>query len=90
MLVGRLVIAEVLVHRREAPQGLCRVRLRARLDEAEKCFRAADSAFEQMESVGHRTGAWVALGDLAERRGDVREAARWYRNAAEALAVVRF
>ena len=63
---------------------------RGRLDEAEECFRAADSAFEQMESVGHRTGAWVALGDLAERRGDVREAARWYRNAAEALAVVRF
>ena len=63
---------------------------RGRLDEAEQCFRAADSAFEQMESVAHRTGAWVALGDLAERRGDAREAARWYRNAAEALAVVRF
>ena len=58
---------------------------RGRLDEAEQCFRAADSAFEQMESIGHRTGAWVALGDLAERRGDPREAARWYRNAAEAL-----
>ncbi len=63
---------------------------RGRLDEAEQCFRAADTAFEQMESVAHRTGAWVALGDLAERRGDAREAARWYRNAAEALAVVRF
>ena len=63
---------------------------RGRLDEAEQCFRAADSAFEQMESIAHRTGAWVALGDLAERRGDAREAARWYRNAAEALAVVRF
>ncbi len=63
---------------------------RGRLDEAEECFSASDRAFEQMESIGHRTGAWVALGDLAERRGDVREAARWYRNAAEALAVVRF
>ena len=63
---------------------------RDRLDEAEQCFRAADRAFEQMESIAHRTGAWVALGDLAERRGDVREAARWYRNAAEALSVVRF
>ncbi len=63
---------------------------RGRLDEAEQCFRAADTAFERMESVAHRTGAWVALGDLAERRGDAREAARWYRNAAEALAVVRF
>jgi tetratricopeptide (TPR) repeat protein len=63
---------------------------RGRLDEAEECFRAADAAFEQMESIAHRTGAWVALGDLAERRGDAREAARWYRNAAEALSVVRF
>ena len=63
---------------------------RGRLDEAEQCFRAADRAFEQMESVAHRTGAWVAMGDLAERRGNAREAARWYRNAAEALSVVRF
>ena len=63
---------------------------RGRLDEAEQCFRVADAAFEQMASIAHRTGAWVALGDLAERRGDAREAARWYRNAAEALSVVRF
>ncbi|HEX2302960.1 MAG TPA: tetratricopeptide repeat protein [Gaiella sp.] len=63
---------------------------RGRLDEAEKCFRAADAAFEQMASIAHRTGAWVALGDLAERRGDASEAARLYRNAAEALRVVRF
>jgi tetratricopeptide (TPR) repeat protein len=63
---------------------------RGRLDEAEEWFRRADAAFEQMASVGHRAGAWVALGDLAERRGDAREAARLYRNAAEALQVVRF
>ena len=63
---------------------------RDRLEEAEECFRAADAAFEQMASIAHRTGAWVALGDLAERRGDAREAARLYRNAAEALRVVRF
>jgi tetratricopeptide (TPR) repeat protein len=63
---------------------------RGRLDEAEKCFRAADAAFEQMSSIAHRTGAWVALGDLAQRRGDAGEAARLYRNAAEALRVVRF
>ncbi len=63
---------------------------RGRLEEAEECFRAADAAFEQMASIAHRTGAWVALGDLAERRGDAREAARLYRNAAEALRVVRF
>jgi tetratricopeptide (TPR) repeat protein len=63
---------------------------RGRLDEAEECFRAADAAFEQMSSIAHRTGAWVALGDLAQRRGDAGEAARFYRNAAEALRVVRF
>lgn len=61
-----------------------------RLDEAEECFRAADDAFEQLASLGHRAGAWVALGDLAARRGDDREAARLYRNAAEALKDIRF
>ena len=63
---------------------------RERYDEAEECFRRADDVFEQMSSVGHRAGAWVALGDLATRRGDALEAARQYRNAAEALQVVRF
>ena len=43
-----------------------------------------------MASIGHRAGAWVALGDLAARRGDDREAARLYRNAAEALKDIRF
>ena len=63
---------------------------RGRLDEAEACFRAADDAAEQMASISHRTEAWVALGDLAGRRGDDREAARFYRNAAEALQEIRF
>jgi tetratricopeptide (TPR) repeat protein len=63
---------------------------RGRLDEAEECFRAADTAAEQMASISHRTEAWVALGDLAVRRGDDREAARLYRNAAEALQEIRF
>ncbi|MBA3348105.1 MAG: tetratricopeptide repeat protein [Actinobacteria bacterium] len=63
---------------------------RARLDEAEECFRAADTSFEQLSSIGHRAGAWVALGDLAARRGDDAEAARRYRNAAEALQENRF
>ena len=63
---------------------------RGRLDEAEECFRAADAAAEQMASISHRTEAWVALGDLATRRGDEREAARLYRNAAEALQEIRF
>jgi tetratricopeptide (TPR) repeat protein len=63
---------------------------RGRLDEAEDCFRAADAAAEQLSSLSHRTEAWVALGDLAARRGDDRESARLYRNAAEALQEIRF
>jgi tetratricopeptide (TPR) repeat protein len=63
---------------------------RGRLDEAEECFRAADAAAEQMASISHRTEAWVALGDLATRRGDDRVAAHLYRNAAEALQEIRF
>ncbi len=63
---------------------------RGRLEEAEECFRAADAAAEQMASISHRTEAWVALGDLAARRGEDREAARLYRNAAEALQEIRF
>ncbi len=63
---------------------------RGRLDEAGDCFRAADAAAEQLASISHRTEAWVALGDLAARRGDDRESARLYRNAAEALQEIRF
>lgn len=63
---------------------------RGRLDEAKESFEAADAVFEQMASVGHRAGTWVALGDLARRRGDDTEAARLYRNAAEALQDIRF
>ena len=63
---------------------------RGRLDEAEDCFRAADAAAEQLASISHRTEAWVALGDLAARRGNDRESARLYRNAAEALQEIRF
>jgi len=63
---------------------------RGRHDEAEECFRAADAAFEQLSSISHRAGAWMALGDLAARRGQDAEAARLFRNAAEALQDVRF
>jgi tetratricopeptide (TPR) repeat protein len=63
---------------------------RGRYDEAEECFRAADAAAEQLASISHRTEAWVALGDLAARRGLDGEAARLYRNAAEALQEIRF
>jgi tetratricopeptide (TPR) repeat protein len=63
---------------------------RGRLDEAEVCFLAADAAAEQLASISHRAEAWVALGDLAARRGQDSEAARLYRNAAEALQEIRF
>ena len=63
---------------------------RDRFEEAETCFRDADATFEQLSSISHRASAWVALGDLAARRGEEAEAARLYRNAAEALQDVRF
>ena len=63
---------------------------RGQYEEAGDCFRAADAAAEQLASISHRAEAWVALGDLAARRGDDRESARLYRNAAEALQEIRF
>src|SRR6185503_4426213 len=48
------------------------------LDEAEEAFKAADDSFEQWSSVSHRARAWIAMGDLAARRGDDRSAARHY------------
>ena len=61
-----------------------------RLDEAQETLVVADSSFEQMSSTSHRAAAWVALGDVAARRGDDREAARLYRRAAETLQDFRF
>lgn len=61
-----------------------------RLDEAQELLRAADSSFEQLSSASHRAAAWVALGDVAARRGDDREAAHLYRRAAETLQDFRF
>jgi tetratricopeptide (TPR) repeat protein len=61
-----------------------------RLEEAKETLAAADSSFEQMSSTSHRAAAWVALGDVAARRGDDREAARLYRRAAETLQDFRF
>ncbi len=63
---------------------------RGRLDEAEESFREADAAAERLTSLSYRSEAWVAMGDLAARRGDDREASRLYRNAAEALQEIRF
>jgi transcriptional regulator with XRE-family HTH domain len=61
-----------------------------RLDEAEKMLASADTSFEQLSSVSHRAAAWVAQGDLAQKRNADREAARLYRRAAEALQDFRF
>ena len=89
---------DLLAGREDAPNERGQVHLvlgralleRGRLDDAEASFEAAGAAFEQTASAGHRAEAWVALGDLASRRGDDREAARLYRNAAEALQDIRF
>jgi transcriptional regulator with XRE-family HTH domain len=61
-----------------------------RLIEAEEKLQAADRSFEQLSSVSHRAAAWVAQGDLAQKRHADREAARLYRRAAEALQDFRF
>jgi len=61
-----------------------------RLNEAEEMLAAADKSFEQLSSVSHRAAAWVAQGDLAQKRNADREAARLYRRAAEALQDFRF
>ncbi len=61
-----------------------------RLDEAEDAMHGGQASFDALGSAGHRASAWIARGDLASRRGDDREAARLYRQAAEALQDVRF
>jgi tetratricopeptide (TPR) repeat protein len=61
-----------------------------RLDEAEEAFHASESSFDHLGSAALRAAAWVARGDLASARGDDREAARLYRNAAEALQEIKF
>ncbi len=61
-----------------------------RIDEAETSFTAAMDCFTAVETVSHLAGAWVALGDVAARRGDEGRAAELYRQAAEALQDVRW
>jgi Tfp pilus assembly protein PilF len=61
-----------------------------RLDEAQEALRAAEASAEQLESISHRAAAWMAQGNLAERRGEDATAARLYRKAAEALQDVHF
>jgi tetratricopeptide (TPR) repeat protein len=61
-----------------------------RLDEAETALGEAEDALAQLSSASHRAAAWVAQGDLAQRRGEDRTAAALYRRAAEALQDFRF
>jgi tetratricopeptide (TPR) repeat protein len=61
-----------------------------RLDEAELALAEAEEALLSLSSGSHRAAAWVAKGDLAQRRGDDRRAATLYRAAAETLQDFRF
>jgi len=61
-----------------------------RLDEAESVLGEAEDAFAQLSSGAHNAAAWIAQGDLAQRRGDDRAAAALYRRAAETLQDFRF
>jgi len=61
-----------------------------RIDEAERAFAAAGDCFTAVESISHMAGAWVAIGDVAAKRGNAAQAADLYRRAAEALQDVRW
>jgi len=61
-----------------------------RLDEAEEGFVLSESTFAQLSSGSHKAAAWMAQGDLAERRGDERRALDLYRRAAQTLEDVQF
>jgi tetratricopeptide (TPR) repeat protein len=61
-----------------------------RLDEAAAALADADESFAQMSSASHQAAVWVAMGDLAVRRGDDSEASKLYRRAAESLQDFRF
>lgn len=61
-----------------------------RLDEAETVLADAEDAFAQLSSGSHQAAAWVAQGDLAQRRGDDNGAAALFRRAAETLQDFRF
>ncbi len=60
------------------------------VEEAERDFEAAAECFAAVESISHMAGSWVALGDVATRRGDPERAAELYRRAADALQDVRW
>ena len=55
------------------------------IDEAEKWIATADETFCQAKSMGHRSYAWLAQGDVETLRGGDAAAAGLYRRAALAL-----
>ena len=55
-----------------------------------RCWRRRKTRSPSSRPAPHRAAAWVAQGDLAQRRGDDRQAAVLYRQAAEALQDFRF
>jgi tetratricopeptide (TPR) repeat protein len=61
-----------------------------RLEEADEMLGEAEDALATLSSGPHKAAAWVAQGDLAQRRGDDRRAAALYRAAAETLQDFRF
>jgi tetratricopeptide (TPR) repeat protein len=61
-----------------------------RLEESEEALARAEDALSQLSSGSHSAAAWIAQGDLAQRRGDDRRAAALYRAAAETLQDFRF
>jgi tetratricopeptide (TPR) repeat protein len=61
-----------------------------RLEEAEETLACAEDALSQLSSGSHRAAAWLAQGELAERRGEDRRAAALYKRAAETLQDFRF
>src|SRR5581483_9068372 len=48
--------------------------VQGRFDESQTALAEAEDAFAQLSSGSHRAAAWVAQGDLAQRRGDDRGA----------------
>lgn len=60
-----------------------------RLDEADDVFAQAERTLEHA-AVGERAAVWLAQGEAASRRDDVRGAAVFYRRAAESLQDFHF
>jgi len=58
--------------------------------DAEQVLLHAETLFVRIGSLGHQAAAWLALGDLALRRGDHLGSVPHYRRAAEAMQDVHF